>query len=70
MASSHHWEARLFNAINRRQPVRSHLDWIDRLESLVRRHGRLAGDDQLEDHLRLYAAARDVYRKRLAEHPG
>lgn len=44
------------------------LDWIDRLEVHVRRHGRLRDSGQLDDHVRLYDRARAVYRDRLAAH--
>ncbi|HUR02818.1 MAG TPA: CehA/McbA family metallohydrolase [Nonomuraea sp.] len=45
--------------------VRWCLDWLDLLEDLIKRHARLAGRDQLADHLAVLRQARAVYRSRL-----
>ncbi|WP_084958490.1 CehA/McbA family metallohydrolase [Thermoactinospora rubra] len=57
--------------IARPEDVRWCLDWLDRLEGLVRELGRFDADGQLEAHLELYEQARAVYRARLDGHgPG
>ncbi|MER6947641.1 CehA/McbA family metallohydrolase [Nonomuraea sp. NPDC000554] len=51
--------------VAREYDVRWCLEWLDLLEGLIRQHGRLAGRDQLADHLDLLEEARAVYRSRL-----
>lgn len=42
------------------------LEWLDRLEELIRTRVRLENEGQLDDYLALLGRARDVYRTRLA----
>ncbi|MGW4790835.1 CehA/McbA family metallohydrolase [Nonomuraea sp. NPDC004297] len=51
--------------VARREDVLWCLAWLDRLEVLLRRFGTFEAPEQLEDHLELYARAREVYRRRL-----
>ncbi|PZG43193.1 hypothetical protein C1I98_18750 [Spongiactinospora gelatinilytica] len=52
--------------VAREEDVRWCLDWLDRLEEMVGREGRLTAPGQFADHVALYDRARAVYRSRLA----
>ncbi|MDF5758210.1 CehA/McbA family metallohydrolase [Spongiactinospora sp. TRM90649] len=55
-------------SVAREEDLRWCLAWLDRLETLIRTEGGLAGPVQLSDHLALYDRARAVYRSRLPGH--
>ncbi|GAA4515509.1 CehA/McbA family metallohydrolase [Nonomuraea ferruginea] len=51
--------------VARPEDVRWCLDWLDRLEEVLRESGVFATKDQYDDHVALYDRARQVYRARL-----
>ncbi|GAA3139104.1 hypothetical protein GCM10010466_32810 [Planomonospora alba] len=51
--------------VARPEDVRWCLEWLDRLEAMVREEGGFDAPGQLDDHLALYERAREVYRSRL-----
>ncbi|MFI6598395.1 CehA/McbA family metallohydrolase [Nonomuraea sp. NPDC050536] len=51
--------------VARQEDVRWCLEWLDLLQDLIERHGRLDSRDRLADHLNLLDQARAVYRARL-----
>jgi hypothetical protein len=51
--------------VRREASVRWLLDWLDRLEALVREHGRFARDAQRDDVLDVIARARPYYESQL-----